>query len=314
MVQWYRTAILEDELNTLREKSNFKGAVQVFLHLLLILFSGTLSYIFLISGDWFLAILSLWFHGVFYSFLGWSGAGHELIHYSVFKSKALNRFFLKLFSFLSWNNYIYFKASHTRHHDFTLYRDLDQEIKLPQSLEYSSWIWWLTFNFPQFYKTLKTTIENSLGIIRGEWGRVLFLEENSPKKEELFSWARFVLIGHIFLVILFIVTGNWPLIFIVTLAPFIANWTNRVLALSQHLGKRGDVSDFRINSRSVKLDPFLSFLYWQMNYHIEHHMYPDIPFYNLKKFSKLAESDLPKPTNGFISMLKEMASMQKMVD
>lgn len=40
-------------------------------------------------------------------------------------------------------------------------------------------------------------------------------------------------------------------------------------------------------------DPLISFLYWRMEYHIEHHMFAAIPCYNLKKFSKLVADQLP---------------------
>ena len=31
--------------------------------------------------------------------------------------------------------------------------------------------------------------------------------------------------------------------------------------------------------------PFFSFLNWNMEYHLEHHMFPAVPSYNLKKLS-----------------------------
>ena len=43
-----------------------------------------------------------------------------------------------------------------------------------------------------------------------------------------------------------------------------------------------------------------------MNYHIEHHIYPTVPFYNLPKLHKLIKSQLPRPNESFISGLIEM--------
>jgi fatty acid desaturase len=62
-----------------------------------------------------------------------------------------------------------------------------------------------------------------------------------------------------------------------------------------HCGLRDKVSDFRLNTRSITLDPITEFLYWHMNWHVEHHMFPGVPFYNLKKLHNYLKSDLPKP-------------------
>jgi fatty acid desaturase len=44
--------------------------------------------------------------------------------------------------------------------------------------------------------------------------------------------------------------------------------------LTQHPGLDEDVLDYRLNSRTGMLTPDFRFLHWNMNYHIEHHMFP----------------------------------------
>ena len=43
-----------------------------------------------------------------------------------------------------------------------------------------------------------------------------------------------------------------------------------------------------------------------MEYHLEHHMYPMVPAYNLKKLHKVIKDQIPKPKNGFIDAYKEI--------
>ena len=38
-----------------------------------------------------------------------------------------------------------------------------------------------------------------------------------------------------------------------------------------------------VTTRSIKLNPFTSFLYWRMNWHAEHHRYAGVPCYHLKE-------------------------------
>ena len=61
-----------------------------------------------------------------------------------------------------------------------------------------------------------------------------------------------------------------------------------------HCGLRSDVADFRKCARSITLDPISEFLYWRMNWHLEHHMFAGVPCYNLKKLHKAVADDMPK--------------------
>ncbi|MCG7945975.1 MAG: fatty acid desaturase [Candidatus Thiodiazotropha taylori] len=305
-ISWYRTPLSRQQLTPLMRKSDLKGGLFIFLHLTLLGITGASAYHFLSQGAWLMGLVSIALHGAAYAFLGWSGAGHELMHKTVFKSKRINSFFYKLFAFLSWNNPYYFSVSHAYHHKYTVHKELDQEVILPQKLSLVSWLWALTFNLPLCYRAIRITTENSLGIMRGSWSDRLFPNKHSKQRQNVIHWARFMLAGHLMLASLFIVSGHWPLLFIITLAPFILTWFNVVLAAGQHFGMQGDVSDFRQNSRTILLNPLLAFLYWQMNYHIEHHMYPNVPFHNLKQLHRLIAHDTPPPTLGLAGLIREM--------
>ena len=74
-----------------------------------------------------------------------------------------------------------------------------------------------------------------------------------------------------------------------------ANWLSYFVGLTQHCGLRENTDDFRKSSRSITLDPLTEFLYWHMNWHIEHHMYAGIPCYNLKKLHHELADDMPAP-------------------
>ena len=74
---------------------------------------------------------------------------------------------------------------------------------------------------------------------------------------------------------------------------------NILWGLTQHMGLREDVKDHRLSTRSVRLDPVTSFIYWSMEYHIEHHMFPSVPSYNLPKLHEEIKDQLPKPKGLF---------------
>jgi fatty acid desaturase len=58
-------------------------------------------------------------------------------------------------------------------------------------------------------------------------------------------------------------------------------WVHVMTGLTQHGGLAEDVLDHRLNSRTVLMNPVLRFIYWNMNYHVEHHMFPMVPYHAL---------------------------------
>ena len=54
----------------------------------------------------------------------------------------------------------------------------------------------------------------------------------------------------------------------------------------EHTGK-DETADMIHNTRTSFPSAFLKFLYWNMPYHVEHHLYASVPFYRLPKFHKL---------------------------
>ena len=90
---------------------------------------------------------------------------------------------------------------------------------------------------------------------------------------------------------------------LLTLAPFYGGGFQYLLNEAQHIGLTDKVSDYRINTRTILLNPLLGFLYWQMNYHIEHHMYAAVPFYHLAELHALVKDDLPHCPRGITGHL-----------
>ena len=43
-----------------------------------------------------------------------------------------------------------------------------------------------------------------------------------------------------------------------------------------------------------------------MEYHIEHHIFPKIPFYNLKNLHNAIRNQMPKPKRGIVDAYKEI--------
>ena len=85
-----------------------------------------------------------------------------------------------------------------------------------------------------------------------------------------------------------------PLLF-VGLPSFYGAWLAVFFGITQHAGLREDVLDHRLNTRTVYINPVFRFLYLNMNYHVEHHMFPAVPYYNLPALHREIKAYLPPP-------------------
>jgi MocE subfamily Rieske [2Fe-2S] domain protein len=75
---------------------------------------------------------------------------------------------------------------------------------------------------------------------------------------------------------------------------------------TQHAGLAENVLDHRLNCRTVFMNPFSRFVYWNMNYHLEHHMFPLVPYHNLPKLHELVKDDCPPPYRSIAAAWREI--------
>jgi len=74
----------------------------------------------------------------------------------------------------------------------------------------------------------------------------------------------------------------------------------------QHGGLADNVIDHRLNSRTVMMNPVSRFIYWNMNYHVEHHMFPMVPYHALPKLHAMIRHDLPAANPSIWAGYREM--------
>ncbi len=59
-----------------------------------------------------------------------------------------------------------------------------------------------------------------------------------------------------------------------------------------------DDSDPYLGSRTMISNPILAFILLQENYHVEHHLFPEIPSYHLPQLHRLIWPKLPRAVSG----------------
>jgi fatty acid desaturase len=88
-------------------------------------------------------------------------------------------------------------------------------------------------------------------------------------------------------------------------------WHHVLTGVLQHAGLADNVIDHRLNSRTVYMNPVSRFIYWNMNYHVEHHMFPMVPYHRLPALHARIKADLPRPNRSIWEAYAEVLPILK---
>ena len=309
-ISWYRTKIDRDLLAKLNRRSDLWGFVQTLGFLAILTATGAVAWHVSEHLAWPWLVPALFLHGTCYAFI--INGFHELVHRSVFRTQPLNAFFLYLLSFLGWYNPVHFWASHTEHHKYTLHPPEDGEVVLPVCLTLKGFLRGAFFDLLGAWHRIRGTFRRGfLGHLNPGWDQVLFPPGNVDGRRRLFGWDRILVIGHTALVAGSLYLGWWQLPVLVTFGSFYGSCLFLLCNNTQHIGLTDNVPDFRLCTRTILLNPLVRFLYWHMNFHIEHHMYAAVPCYRLGRLHKAIRHELPHSPRGLLAAWREIIQILK---
>ena len=319
-VHWYRSKVDPKLMSELMRCSDWQGLRQAVGHLGLWFATGTLAWLAFrqvtaANAYWSVPLLlaALFAHGTVGNFLGGT-ACHELSHKTPFKTKALNEFFLRVFAFFGWFDRVWYRASHIRHHQLTVHHDYDGEVILPPRFSFRDWQFWLAlfgWNPLVTWGAIRTQWRRATGRLDNSWFEFVLPEEDLALRRQHRDWARFVLVGHLALAAAFVATGQWFLVFVFNLGTQYCSWLGFLCGSPQHYGLSPDVPDHRLCCRTYTCSWLPGFLYWNMQYHVEHHMFPAVPFFNLPRLRAAIAHDLPPAPHGLLATWREILAIHR---
>jgi len=161
-------------------------------------------------------------------------------------------------------------------------------------------------NVRGFAATIADTWRWAQGGFAGDWELRLYPADAPDSRAVPIRWARILLAGHAAILAMSAVYGIWIIPLIVSVPRFYGGWLFYLCNNTQHVALRDNVADFRLCCRSFTLNRLVEFLYWHMNYHTEHHMYPGVPCYNLAELHRRVRGDMPACAHGLASVWREI--------
>ncbi|WP_425038561.1 fatty acid desaturase [Primorskyibacter sp. S187A] len=285
--KWYRTKVDPAAIRALMEKEDARPTRDALIWLGALVMSGAAAVT--LWGSWW--SLPFWMaYGVLYCSAS-DARWHECGHRTAFKTPWKNEVIYQIASFFLLRSPVVWRASHVRHHTDTIIVGRDPEIQAmrpPDLVKLLLNIFGLTdlvtHALPRYWLHLT-------GRVHPEEAPYLRTQDYPV----IFRTARIWAVLHAGVIGAALWSGSLLPLMLVGLPRIYGAWHMWMTGVLQHLGLAENVTDHRLNTRTVLMNPISRFLYLNMNYHIEHHMFTMVPYYNLPRLHALIAHDLPPP-------------------
>ena len=299
---WFKPQIEKKRLKELSKRKDLPGLIHFFLYFLFLFIFGYLAYI---TRDTWLSLIFFFIYGTIYAFsvANW----HETVHRTAFKTRWLNEFFYHISSFMCDFEGHRWRWSHTFHHTYTLQTEdeYDHEIQVSRPTE----LFWFFLNYLPFTDLLYPHKLIKFEVLKHAFGYLTpVVNISAPDKQKrkiIWNSRLYVFIWISVIFFSYLIGSILPIIYII-LPTYYGKPIWFAVNVTQHLGAAINTKDHRLSTYSLKLNPILSFLYWKMEYHLEHHLFPMVPSYNLKKLRNEIKNQIPKPFNGLYDFYKKV--------
>jgi Na+-transporting NADH:ubiquinone oxidoreductase subunit F len=297
---WYTSPIEREKLRLLMERRNGPAIRDTVLWFALLIGSGYLAH--RSWGTWWM-LPTFFVYGTLYGSVS-DSRWHECGHRTAFKTGWLNDAVYFVASFMVWREAVSWRWSHIRHHSDTIIVGRDPEIAFQRPMK------------------ARVPLKEFLGLSSnpGETKKILlnvvgrftadeldYLPEAEHKN--VIRTARiYVAIWLAVIALCVAIRSVEPLMFVL-LPSFYGKWLLVSYGITQHAGLAEDTVDHRLNSRSIRMNRLHRYLYWNMNFHTEHHMFPSVPFHSLPALSEALKEDFPPQYSGFGAAYREIWSV-----
>ncbi|MCC5968821.1 MAG: fatty acid desaturase [Pararhodobacter sp.] len=277
---------------TLAMRATVPGLRHLAGHLGAILATGTL--IVLQPPLWWLALPV---HGILIVFL--FTLQHECTHRTPFASDRLCDFVGHVIGLVILNPFLWFRHFHFAHHRHTN-RAGDPELDGPPLETRQQWFWHVS-GIPYWHAQIALLIRLACGRETPPW-----LPARIRRRAE--REARILLAIHA----LALLTLLWsPLILWLWIVPcLLGQPALRLYLLAEH-GDCPQVADMLENTRTTFTTRAIRALAWNMPYHAEHHLAPQVPFHRLPALHALIRDRLRVTAPGYAAFTRDYLARRR---
>ena len=188
------------------------------------------------------------------------------------------------------------------HHRHTQIPGKDPELDTPKPQSLTGYIWVLSG-----LTYWKEQITFFLGYVFGD------RQDNFVSKVKLGGVRReagIYLVAYVSLFAISMQTRADYLLYLWIIPVFVGQPFLRAYLLAEHMLCPA-VPEMLQNTRTTLTNPILGWLCWNMNYHVEHHAYPAIPFHQLPETHKILCAEIQHLDQGYMNVHSKIISALK---
>jgi fatty acid desaturase len=297
--QWYACPIPRKELKELMKRSDGPALRDTIIWLAALIATAAGGVHF--WGTWW-AVPFFIAYGVLYGSSS-DSRWHEAGHGTAFRTRWMNDALYHIASLMILREPTVWRWSHTRHHTDTIIVGRDPEIAVPRPPDVLGLLLNI-FAIKSGLRTIRHLFIHATGRLDAE--EATFIPE--MERWKVYTVARIWLVIFAAVIAACIATESILPAMVIGLPSFYGGFMTIFFGLTQHAGLAEDVLDHRLNTRTVYMNPLFRFLYWNMNYHIEHHMFPMVPYHALPRLHEAIKHDCPAPYPSTIAAYREIIS------
>jgi Na+-transporting NADH:ubiquinone oxidoreductase subunit F len=295
---WYQCSVPRGVMRDLLERRDGPAIRDTILWFALILASGVATYLL---RHTFWVVFPYAVYCVLYASTS-DSRWHESGHGTAFKTDWMNNLLYEIASFMVMRESTVWRWSHNRHHSDTIIVGRDPEIAVPRPPDIKA-IVLAFFNLKVYPKYFQRVLMHSFGRMAAE--ERTFIPESEFSK--IYLRARIYVAIYALVVALSIYAHSVLPLFYVGFTNILGTWLLVTYGLTQHAGLAENVLDHRLNCRTVYMNRLNRYLYWNMNYHVEHHMFPLVPYHALPRLHEAVKDDCPTPYASLLTAWREIA-------
>jgi fatty acid desaturase len=295
--EWFTPTVDRETMRALMVRSNAVAARDTIIWLVLLVASGIWAFV---AWGSLWAIPAFVVYGVMYGSAS-DARWHECGHRTAFKSRRVNDLVYHLAAFMDYREPISWRWSHARHHSDTIVVGRDPEIAFKRGAPFIHVVLELF--------ALRTIVAETKKMVMNAFGRPTREQANFQPAEELRGsiwWSRAYLLAFAGVAAWCVFSRTVMPAMFIGLPTIYGRWLMVVYGITQHAGLAEDVLDHRLNTRTVYMNRLNRFMYLNMNYHLEHHIFPTIPYHALPALHAAVAAQLPAPHRGIVAALREI--------
>ena len=218
---------------------------------------------------------------------------HEATHKTPFASERLNEAVGHLCGFVLLLPFQWFRYFHLAHHRWTNLAGRDPELASEKPSGKKAWAWHVS-GLTYWISEARLMVDLAYGRARGD-----YLPAGALPR--IVAEARWMLVGYALVLASLLIS---PLLFWVWLLPMLLGQPAlRLYLLAEH-GDCPQVANMFENTRTTFTTALMRFLAWNMPYHVEHHVYPAVPFHQLPALHRLMKDELRVTADGYTAFTK----------